>query len=185
MKIYLDLLPAERKEEIKKKKAFKTLIHQEIRLFIPVIFFTAVLLAINFNLKIQLNGLEKSSSIEQSQDEYQELKSYEEKFSDINSKVSAVSNFQSKHLYWSSAFEELSKVIPDGAHITNLATKDYKISLAGKAKTRDDLLAFQERIKSSDCFANVNVPLPNLVSKENVVFQVDLEVKSNCLQKNK
>jgi len=184
MKIYLDLLPEERKEEIKKRKTFYMIIRKELRFFMPIVVFVAFLLAVNWNIKVQLEGLEKIYLLEQSQEEYKELQKYEDKFSDVNFRTSSISKFQDGHLYWSNVFYQLSELTPEGIYVSGIVTKDYTVSLAGKARTRDNLLTFQEKIGSSNCFENLNTPLSNLVSREDVDFQIDFEVKTNCF-KNK
>jgi Tfp pilus assembly protein PilN len=160
------------------------IVRQELRLLVPVIVFIVFLITINWDLKIQLEGLEKAYSLEQSGEEYRELQKYEDKFSDVNYRISSISKLQSGHLYWSNIFYRLSDLVPEGIYMNNAVTKDYKVSLAGRARTRDDLLAFQEKMESSDCFTKLNVPLSNLVSRENVDFRIDFEVEANCL-KNK
>lgn len=183
MDVYLDLLPEGKKEEIKKKKIFWLVIRQEVRLFIPLTLFIAVLLAINLDLGLQLNGLEKLYVLEQSQKEYQELKSYEDKFRETNSRVSLASTLQSGHLHWSPVLKKISEAVPEGVNLKKLATKDYSVSVSGAAKTRENFLFFEEKIKASDCFFEVNTPLSNLISKENVIFQIDFKVNGNCLKK--
>lgn len=184
MKIYLDLLPGDRKEEIEKNRIFWKIFRQEILFFMPIAFFIAILITTNITLKIQLDSLEKTGSLEQSQEKYQELKSYEEKFRQINSQVTSLSNFQKGHLHWFNAISEVSNTVPDGIYISGLATKDFKISLSGKAKTRDNLLSFQDKLKANKCFENLNVPLSNLVNKDNVDFQIDFDVQKDCLSEN-
>lgn len=183
MRIYLDLLPDERKQEKKKKKLFKKILRQELRFFMPVVSFIIILTAININLKIQLDSLDNIYSAEQSRGGYKNLKEYEDKFREINMKTSSIAKFQERHLYWSALFYNLSNLIPEGVFINGLSTKDYQVSLTGKAKTRENLLSFQEKIKASDCFSEVNVPLSNLVNRENVDFQIDFKLKKNCLNK--
>lgn len=182
MQIYLDLLPEDRKVELKKKKLFRAVIFQEVKLLVPVVFFATVLAVINFNLKTQFEIAMSSRSQNDSQEQYQEMKIYEEKFREINQKVTTFSNFQGKHLHWSKFFLEFTRLVPQNVYLNSLTTKDYQISLSGKAKNRDDLLAFQEKLKSSQCFSGVEVPLSNLVSKQDVVFQIDLNVKPECLK---
>lgn len=183
MDVYLDLLPEGKKEEIKKKKIFWLVIRQEVRLFIPLALFIAMLFAINFNIGFQLSSLEKFYALEQSQKEYQELKSYEDKFRETNFRVSLASTLQSGHLRWSSVLKKISEAVPERVNLKKLATKDYSVSVSGAARTRDDFLIFEEKIKTSDCFSEVNTPLSNLISKENVVFQIDFKVNDNCLKK--
>lgn len=182
MDVYLDLLPEEKKGEIKKNKTFRMVICQEIRLLIPLIVFVFTLLAVNFNLKFQLVGIEKIQALEQSQEKYQELKIYEDKFRDTNSQAVLALSLQSGHLRWSPILREIAEAVPEGVNLKKLETKEYFVSLSGAARTREEFLTFEEKIKSSACFSEVNTPLSNLVSKENVVFQIDFKVNDNCLK---
>lgn len=158
-----------------------TIIKQEMLFLLAVLFLIVILIDINFILQFQLSSVEKSYSIEQSQSKYQELKNYEDKFKQINSKTALLYNIEMNHLYWSKFFYELDKVIPDGILINDISNSGYKVSLAGKSAKREELLKFQENINATQCFSDVNLPLSNLVNKENANFQIDFKIKDNCL----
>ncbi len=184
MRIYLDLLPEERKKEMEKNKIFLSLIYNEIVFTIPILVFIGILVAINFILVIKAEGVEKISTMGGSQKEYQELQEFENKFSEVNSRTMEVLKVQNKHINWLNVFVRINGAVPENVFISDLASADYQISLAGKAKTREDFLKFQENLKSEACFSNVSAPLSSLVSKKNVQFQINFEVKEDCL-KNK
>jgi Tfp pilus assembly protein PilN len=183
MKIYIDLLPEERKEEIKKKKMFKMAISQEIRFLFPVVVFIIFLAVTGINLKIQLEGIAEMTDKSYGEQGYKKIAEFEKKFKEINAKTAAEAGFQQSHLIWSNTFSELSNIMPAGLYLEKLSTKDYLMTISGKAKTRNDLLAFQEKLKESPCFANTDVPLSNLVSRENVEFEINLEINKDCLKK--
>jgi Tfp pilus assembly protein PilN len=182
MKIYLDLLPEGKKEEIKKKKIFLKIVYQELLFSVPLIAFILILVTINLALEIRAQGIDESLNLRSSHKEYKELETYESKFSEINAKTSDIFKMQKEHLNWLKMFYKLSDKTPDDVHLSDLATTNYQISLVGKARAREDLLKFQDNLKSEDCFSNVNVPLSSLVSKEDVEFQINFEVKENCLK---
>lgn len=182
MKIYLNLLPEEKKEEIKRKKIFLKVIRNELIFSIPIVAFFLILFTINFSLEIRMRGMEEGFSAGNSQAESKELESYEEKFSEINSKITAISGIQKNHLNWLGVFHKINDTLEDGIYLSDLATDDWKISLVGKAKTRDNFLKFQENIKGQGCFSDVEAPLSSLVSKENVGFQINFKVKEECLK---
>lgn len=182
MEICINLLPEEKKNKIKRKKRIITIIKQEILFLSAIFFLIVILLDINFILSFQLNSLDKDYSLEQSQSKYQELRNYENKFKQINSKTALLYNIEKDHLYWSNFFYELEKVIPDGISINNISNNGYKITLTGKSAKRENLLKFQENINSSECFSDVNLPLSNLVTKENINFQMDFKIKDVCLK---
>ena len=183
MDICINLLPEEKKNKIKRKKRVIAIIKQELIFFFVAAFLGVILLNINFILKFQLAGLEKDHSIEQSQDKYQELGRNEEKFKEINSKTALLYNIEKNHLYWSELFLNLDKTISQGVLINNISNVGYNVSLSGRAGKRENLLKFQENLNSSECFSEVNVPLSDLVTKENVIFKIDLKMKENCLKR--
>jgi Tfp pilus assembly protein PilN len=182
MEIRINLLPEEKKNKIKRKKGIVAIIKQEVLFLSAILFLIVILFDINFILKLQLDSLEKNYSLEQSQNKYQELKRYEDKFKEINSKTAMLDNIEKDHLYWSKLFYELDKVVPDGILINNISNNGYRMSLTGTSAKRENLLKFQDNINASQCFSDVNVPLSNLVSKENVNFKIDFKIREDCLK---
>lgn len=183
MRIYLDLLPTERKQEIKRKKLFRAILREEFLFIIPVIVFIFILLNIYYVLTLQKSSSVSAQTTNQSQEKYKQLSAYEEKFKEANAANQTLVKIQSGHIYWQHLFKELSNITPDGIYLSDLSTKDFSIFLVGKAKTREDLLGFKEKLESSNCFESVNVPLSNLVTRDNVDFQIDLKIKEDCLKK--
>ncbi|HPX94066.1 MAG TPA: PilN domain-containing protein [Candidatus Moranbacteria bacterium] len=185
MKIYLDLLPEQRKQELKRKKIYRKILHEEILFSLPVIVFVIILANVYYVLAIQRNMHATAYLTEQAQDKYKQLEEYETKFKEINTVSRALVNIQSGHLYWTNLLNELSAITPDGVYIIDLSTKNYSVFLMGKAKTRDILIDFKNQLEKSECFEKVDVPLSNLVVKENVDFQIDLTLKDDCLKSKK
>lgn len=181
MKLTLNLLSEERKKEINNKKSFLAVIDQGLLFLLPLICLILILLSINLALEINSRGQDSVLKTAQNQDNYKKLKEYEDNFSRVNSKVATLLKIQGSHFYWSKVFIDLSTAVPDNISISEIINKDYGISLAGKAKTRDDFLKFQNNLESSGCFSDINAPLSDLVAKEDVDFQIDFNVKTDCL----
>lgn len=120
---------------------------------------------------------------QQPKEKYEQLEIYEEKFKQTNSLTQTIKKIQAGHFYWQNFFQKLSEIIPDNVYITDLSTKNLDVFLVGKAKARDDLLGFKNKLESEECFESVNVPLSNLVVKEDVDFQIDISIKEACLKK--
>ncbi len=183
MKIYLDLLPEQRKKELKRRKIFRKILEESILFMLPVFVFIGMLFNVLYILQMQKKAYVTTYSVTAAQDKYQRLSTYEEKFTQANDMVSRLSKIQTNHLYWSEVLKQLSSLMPDGLRIEDFSTKNYKIFLLGEAKTRDDLLNFKNSLESSSCFHEINVPLSNLVVKDNVGFQMDFSIKEECLNK--
>jgi Tfp pilus assembly protein PilN len=182
MKISLDLLPEQRKQEIKRRKTFRMILREEALFLLPLVLFILILFDIYYVLRVQKDTLGVQYSSQQSQDKYQQLNIYEEKFKQANAIDKVLRKIQSGHLRWVGLFRQVSDVTPDGIYISNLSTKNYAVFLAGKAQTRDNLLDFKTRLEENECFQDINVPLSNLVVKNDIDFQIDFTFNEKCLK---
>ncbi|HPN54654.1 MAG TPA: PilN domain-containing protein [Candidatus Moranbacteria bacterium] len=185
MKIFIDLLPEQRKQEIRRKKIFHGILRGEFLFFLPIFIFICILLSTYYTIILQKNSSSIVHMSQQSQDEYQKLDKYEKKFKEINEKDSLLAKIQNGHVHWKNVLLEFSNIIPDSVYLNNISNNDYKVFLAGKARSRDDLITFKERLENSACFQDVNVPLSNLVVKNDIDFQIDLVLKEECLKQKK
>lgn len=184
MKIYLDLLPAWRRAEIKRKDLVRKLFWQEVALFLPVVFLVVFMYSLGAILDLKIKSEElMSAAIEQDQRQVK-LNSFEETFQSENSKIDQIEAIHSRHLQWNGAVAKITGLVPQGVQIKGLATKDYQFTLLGWARDRQELLDFQQAITDSGCFENVQSPLSNLVSKENLDFTLNFTIKPDCLKKN-
>lgn len=181
MRIFINLLPEDKKKEIKRKKRLRLIIWQEFMFLFIIAVFISIVISTNLILKIQTSSLDKVYNFEQTQLSYQELQKYEDEFKQINSEMSMLYDIQQSNLRWLSVFYELDSIVSEEIILTDLITKNYSITLLGKADARNDLLKFQENINASECLDGANVPLSNLVFKENINFQMNFRVKEDCL----
>jgi Tfp pilus assembly protein PilN len=183
MKINLDLLPQNKKNEIKKDKLFRAILHKDFLFLFPLLVLIALLANVYYLLRIQRDNELASFTTTQGQEQYQQLNKYDEDFKKINEATNALLEIQAGHLQWSDVLARLSTDVPEGIRVESLATKNYNVYLIGQAKSRDGLLEFKAKLEQDDCFETVNVPLSNLVVKENIDFQMDFLVKQACLKK--
>ncbi len=183
MKINLDLLPPSKKNEIKKEKLFRAILRKDFLFLFPLLVLIMMLASIYYLLKIQRDEEAASFAVAQGQAQYQQLSRYDEDFKKINEETSTLLEIQAGHLQWAYVLERLGSDVPAGIRVENLATKNYNVYLIGQAKSRDGLLDFKSKLEQDNCFENVNVPLSNLVVKEDIDFQMDFLVKQDCLKK--
>jgi len=184
MKTLLNLLPEENKKNIQRKMHFRFFLWQLFLCFALEIFYASIFVGIFIVLDFQLKNLK---IIEQennkTQGEQMTLDVYQNKFKEINTTVDVIKNIQDNHFFFTQIFLLLDTLVPQGVIVDNLVTKNYTVSLTGKAMKRDDLLAFDALLKQSECVENVDMPISNLFSQENIVFQVDFGIKKECLKK--
>lgn len=185
MKTLLNLLPEKKKKDIRSRLHFRFFLWQLFLVVALELFYLIMLISIYFILDFQLKSLKKiGQQYDTAYSEQQSLDLYQKKFKETNALVEEIGKIERNHFSFAEAFLFLDTVLPENVAIERLATKEYVVMLTGQAATRDDLLVFDARLKESACVKNVNIPLSNLFSQDNVEFQIDFEMKRECLQKN-
>lgn len=185
MKTLLNLLPEKKKKDIQSRLHFRFFLWQLFLVFALEIFYLSILISIYFILDFQLKNLQRNGQqYDAAYSEQKTLDLYQKKFKETNATVLESGKIERNHFSFTEVFLLLDAVLPESVLVERLTTKDYTVMLAGRAATRDDLLAFDARLKESACVKNVNIPLSNLFSQDNVDFQIDFEITKECLQKN-
>jgi Tfp pilus assembly protein PilN len=183
MKVRLNLIPQYKKDEIEQSNRFKLVLKWELEVLAMVVLFIALLLSINYILKLNLFLAENDFSFNVSDNiQIKEIQKYDEELKVINSRVGEIEKIKSGQFHWANFFNKLNGTVPENVAIVNLSTKNYSVSLSGKANTRDDLIAFKENLDKEECVSNVDLPLSALVSKDNIAFQIDFRVNPICIK---
>lgn len=184
MEIKLNLIPQYRKDEIAQASQLRLILRWEIELAIIVLIFFALLLSLDYLLKFNLAAQTSEFESKQSKEKYENIANLDGNFKTVNALVSLDESIQNDQLYWSRMFDKLNEALPEGISVTKIANKNYKVLIAGLADTRDILVDMKSSLEQEPCFSNVNLPLSNLASKDNVDFQIEFDIKEECV-KNK
>lgn len=184
MEITLNLIPPQKKEEIVKKNLFKKVLRTETFLAMIVLIFFMMLFSFRYILDFNANSQVISREKEEKFEQYEKIKKYDERFTQTNNEIKDIRNIKRDQFYWSKFLAKISGIIFPGIEIGSFSNSDYVISLIGSADTRENLILFKEKLEKDDCFSEVNLPLSDLIGKNDVEFQIDFNIKSECL-KNK
>ena len=182
MDIRLNLIPPQKKEEIRSNKRLRIILKAETVLAIIFLVFFGVLLSFRYILKIDMSGEAMLSSEIEQADQFSKIQKYNDQFKKANEKIKQVAAIDKDQLYWSKLFIKLSQLIVPGVTLNSFSNNDFSIIVSGTADTRDDLLVFKSNLEKEACFSNVDLPLSNLVDKTNVGFQINFDVKEDCLK---
>lgn len=184
MEIKLNLLPQEKKEKISRQRHFVAAIFWEAMILFAVVMAMAFLFGINYVLSLNADIAKESQASDSDKEKYEKIGKYEAEFSNVNSRIGDSLSIAGDQLYWSNLFVKMSRITPKGVDISSISTKDYSIVLTGEAETRDDLVAFKDKLVSDECFSNVDLPLSDLVSRDNIDFGINLSISKDCLKSN-
>jgi len=182
MKIKLNLIPPYKKAEIKQSMRLRSVLRWEIEISAIFLIFFGLIYCTEYISKINLSAyVVKKQNINSGQ--MAEFNKYELKIKDINARFSEIDKIQKGQFYWTNFFNKFNTDVTDGIEIENLASRNYSIIVVGKAATRENLIAFRDGLQKNGCFSNVTLPLSYLVSKTDIVFQMDFILKNDCLKK--
>ena len=69
--------------------------------------------------------------------------------------------------------KKIEETIPPGAGLSTLSidVAEKKVVVSGKASDREDVVAMENRLKSSDFFKKIDSPLNNFLEKKNPSFK--------------
>lgn len=184
MEIKINLLPDYRKEEIAKANRFKMVVRLGLAILSIFIIFYSFLFGLLSTLDMEMSSVKLSQKTSGNSEQLVKIKNFDAEFEEINSSAKQSLTLEKDQLYWTNLFSKMEEDLSDGITITDLATKDYVVLLAGKADDRDALVGYKDKLTEEKCFTDINLPLSNLVSKENISFQMDFKVNKDCLKLN-
>lgn len=184
MEILINLIPDYKKEEIIQSRNLKLVVKLGIGILFLIFLLWAFLFAMDKKLDYDMKRVMATQDTDINKDKYEKIKAYDEKFASVNSQLDDIGKIKNDQLYWSNLAKVLEASVTSGVAVSGIVTKDYNVSLSGTADSREDLLSFKDNLDKSSCFSQIDLPLSNLVSQDNIAFQMDLKIKKECL-KNK
>lgn len=170
----INLLPIQKKEELDSIKKIKILSILGFLLLISMVF----LVVLFFSIEIYLTSENQNqkflvdNAISLSSDpKHKEL---ENKITESNDIIKKLDDFYKKQIEVSDAIEKITNIMPDNVSLVSISynEKNFEISLHGKAKTRDDFLAFKKMLEEQPEIKNLNSPISNILKSVDVEFSL-------------
>jgi Tfp pilus assembly protein PilN len=105
-------------------------------------------------------------------------KDFSQEVRKLNMELRAIKEIQGGAVEWSKVLIQFTETIPDDIQITSLVLDrtSLKVNIKGKAKTREDVLAFQDNLENFPLFSDVIGPVSNILYPKNVNFQFDAKL---------
>ncbi len=170
--ITLNLLPPQKKEEIRLIQLYVVIKN----LIIIILFFTIIIAIVLLFTKMTLqNYFNKIVGQTTLTTKYSRLFNQDIKI--FNKQLAEVDNIQKNHIIWTKFFIEFSKIVPAETTIYDLNINEDKILISGFSKSRARLLEFKNNLENSPLFSEITVPLENLLKKENLNFDIKANLK--------
>lgn len=181
MKIKLNLLPKSKEKKIKNKKILKFIVLQEIMIILITVLFFGVVKGIDAIANFQLDSVSQELSQNGKRGDYVEIKKYEDGLKEAKSKVGFIKQIQKFNINWVTFLNKLSVILPQEVTLNSISGNGYELLLKGVAKNRDALIKVKEEMQKDSCFKNIDIPLNNIVLREDIEFDLKFEIDEKCL----
>jgi len=173
--IKLNILPRERKKTLKDKRFFE-MASKKAFFLLSIIFFYAILVtAENLYLKYEIDLSDNLIANFSKKDD-----GIDKTIQDVNKKINYIDDTHKNMVNWFVFFGDIKDMKPDGIKINkiSLSKQGNKIAIAGFAATRDELVAFSDKLKSSARFSEIDLPFTALLSQKNITFEIKANIKN-------
>lgn len=184
MKIYLNILPSERKTRERNRRMFFRLLVQEVVLGLILVVFLGLLGAVWWGIDYRMqNDIALAKDVEATNTGFIELREIEENFKTTNDVVRRNQTLLDNSVSWTNVFYELETNFPEGVRADQLSIdSNAQCVLRGYAKTREVFEEMVAQLEQSECFTEINIPRSNFVQKEDVSYIIDFVVEKTCYQ---
>ncbi|MFH1508589.1 MAG: PilN domain-containing protein [bacterium] len=179
--IKINLLPKNEKSSLKAQRLSNFLMIVSLYDVLVLILIAGALFFVSGTYNNRLSDLdnniaEAKMAIEQQKND--ELETNVEELNRIGKRLNGIYNKQTS---WHTLLNELTQLTPDTIIWKQIAIKKWThtINLSGHATTRDDFVSFSDNIENSDNFSDVESPLSNLTSKEDIDFTMTFTFTDN------
>ncbi len=183
MNILLNLLPEDKKAFLKEKVRSRFVFSQMLMLSFLHGLYVCILIGAYFSLEHNESSFQGMSQQLESGESRKSLLEIETKFQDINKQVAVVTLINREHLHFTKLLSLLGQTIPPGVKLSSVSTKDYVVSLTGKAAKRNDMVALEKSLNEESCFAAVDIPPSVWLSPEDISFQIGFSLNKECIKK--
>lgn len=140
---------------------------------IAFVFVIGVLFLAQALLQNKLEDLTENTLMLKQNIEDEESIDLEKSVDDFNKMVLTISKVQTEYTAWTKVLVDTASLVPSGVAIgsftLNKETAEFRFT--GRALTRDLLLQFKENLEGSGFFTEIQSPISNLLTKENVGFE--------------
>lgn len=181
MEIKLNLLPKDKEKKIRNKKLLKFLILQEVLIIFLTILFFGVIKGVNAIAILQTNSIEKELSSKGEKNDYIEIKKYENGLKEAKNEIDFIKKIQSRDIDWLAVLEKFPQLVPKDILFLSMEAQGYDLTIKGQSKDRDTLIEMKQNLEKDNCFNDVNIPLNDIVLRNNIDFEIKFNIDEKCL----
>ena len=174
----INLLPEKRKENIRLRVLNNFILKIGLVSFMAIWLFILFLIANIFVLNIYKNINQSRVGNKESNEMNAIIQQSKRAIDSQYTESEEVSkNFKSRIPYWE-YLNQVNQILPEKVYFTKIEIKENIISIDGFAENRNDLVAFKNSLESVEIFKQVEMPISNFTSQENINFVININLNS-------
>jgi len=176
----LNLLPPEEKKRLELDRLGRLLASFSVHLAIGLAIFVLILVNAYFCIRILIKAQNDLVEVRQNDEKAQHQVKVESEIKQANQQARQIYIKQAGLTILTPILEEVSKIVPSGIYLTGLSYQaaENQINLSGRANNRDRLLAFEDSLKKSPHFREIEAPLSNLIKQTDINFSFTINLPS-------
>lgn len=150
----------------------KKVISVGIKVIFLLVCFSVPLFAINIYLMGEINVVNTQIDSYENTEQMKRLNTMEKSFKEINNALVKINKISDEQVSWIAVFGKITSIVPPNIQIFSLQIEpNGALTIAGNAKTREDVLEFGKRLKNSSDFNSIQTPLVNLTKSSDIDFK--------------
>lgn len=182
MNILLNLLPEDKKAFLKERVRSRFVFSQMLMVLFFHGMYVLILVGAFFALEHNESSFQGVTQQLESKESHKELLEIEKKFQEANKKVEIATKLNGEHFHFTKLLLILDRIFPTGVTLSSVSTKDYLVSLSGKATERSDIVLLEKNLNGESCFTSIDIPPSVWLSPKDIPFQISFSVKKECIK---
>jgi Tfp pilus assembly protein PilN len=171
MRLLLNLLPPQKKAELRLAFLYSFLQSMALLLLIGVSIGSFSLLSARFMMKKNLSDVSRRNA-----PETQEFKTVSETIKSINAHMTRLEVLNDQFNDWTRLLLAVEQAVPPGVVVAQLTVAPTgSVTLSGDSETRDGVLALRRNLESNSLFRNIQSPLSNILQRTDVRFEFTMD----------
>ena len=171
----LNIIPDELKKEIEFRSFSKSIKIILYSLSFSVLFYALSLYGCYFYLKSYFLDISTQNVVITKNTD-----NYNKQIKDINIQIKYIEDIQKDNVVWTNIMESLFNNLADGIKLSKAEfnKNNGSLTIAGTAASREGLIALRKYFENNENFNVISFPIQNLVEKQNINFEINLQIKS-------
>lgn len=177
MKVTINLLPPERKEELKQKRNIGVILKISVMAFSALLVFIVFIIFCLMTLNIRVQSLKDQQNRLMENKKYGQIKKSQEFAENYYKQTSGIERILKQQNYNWDLFSEVNKLVSENIYLKEIALQEGALSISGFSSTREALLKFKEDLENSSRFSKIEAPISNFTSSQDINFNFKAEIK--------